>query len=156
MAHPLELSYRWQPPVVFASVAAIVMGSLLIRSGTPGWGSVLAVVVAGWALFLGVVWLRTRAYLLVEGTAMTVRRYRGTQELDGREVTRVREYVTGHGPCYLVWVGDARRPVHVPTGLLKAGHSTFFRWLQASAPHAELDKRSIRTRERLRERGQLG
>lgn len=46
-------------------------------------------------------------------------------------------------------------PYRVPTGWLRAAHSTLFDWILTWAPQAELDKGSRRTRQTLRERGAL-
>jgi hypothetical protein len=101
------------------------------------------------------VWLRTRAFLMVDGSKLTVRRYRGLHIVDGSQVQRVTEYFTRRGPCHKLTVESAggTHRFAVPTALLGTGHSTFFGWLLRHAPQAELDKRSQKTLEQLRIRG---
>ena len=71
MAHPLELSYNWHTPAFFASVAAAICVGVLARGQATGWIFALLVVVALWALIIGVIYLRTRAYLLIDGSALS-------------------------------------------------------------------------------------
>jgi hypothetical protein len=156
MAHPLELSYSWQPPVTIASVGAVVCVGIVLRSGAPGRWAVAAVIVALWALFLAVVWLRTRALLMVDGPRLTVRRYRQVHTVEAARLVRVQQFLTAHGPCYTLTTRDAdgkERRVVAPVALLRTGHSALFAWILAEAPHAELDRGSTRTLEQLRVRG---
>jgi hypothetical protein len=156
MAHPLELSYHWRPPVTIASVGLVVCVGIVLRSGAPGRWAVAAVLVALWALFLIVVWLRTRALLMVDGPRLTVRRYRRQHTVEGGRLVRVQQFLTAHGPCYILTTRDpAGRLLRVvaPVALLRAGHSTLFAWILAEAPQAELDRGSTRTLEQLRIRG---
>jgi len=158
MAHPLELSYHWQPPVTLASVGAFACVGIVLRSGAPGRGGVAVVLAVLWALFLALVWARTRSYLMVDGPRLTVRRFRHLQTVEGEQVVRVRQLMTAHGPCYALSTRepDGRdRRVVAPVALLRAGHSTLFSWILAQAPQAELDRGSMRTLEQLRIRGLL-
>lgn len=156
MAHPLPLSYNWRTPVLFASVGAIVCLGALARTRVTGWIPVALIVLALWAGFVGLVYLRTRAYLMVDGPTVTVRRYRGLHTVPADRLTAVSEFLTPHGPCYRLTVSDpdGRTARYVaPVALLQGGHSTLFAWILARAPHAELDKGSRRTLERLRIKG---
>ena len=155
---PLELSYRWQAPVVVSTVSLVVLVGLLVRSRAPGWLAAAAVLVALWLAFAAVVWIRTRAYLAVEDDVLVIRRFRALHRIDGASVRRVSEVLTPHGPSYALWVdGDdgRRHRCLAPVALLVAGHSTLFRWILRSAPAAELDKGARRTVDRLRSQGAL-
>jgi hypothetical protein len=156
MAHPLELSYHWQPSVTVASVGLVVCVGIVLRGGAPGRWAVAGVLLVLWALFLAVVWLRTRASLVVDGPRLTLRRYRRPHTVEGGRLVRVQQFMTAHGPCYTLTVRDPdgkERRVVAPVALLRAGHSTLFAWILAEAPQAELDRGSTRTLERLRIRG---
>jgi cell division protein FtsW (lipid II flippase) len=156
MAHPLELSYRWQPSVTIASVGLVVCVGIVLRSGAPGRWAVAAVLVVLWASLLAVVWLRTRAWLLVEGRRLTVRRYRRRHTVEADRLVHVRQFLTAHGPCYVLTTREpdgSQQRVVAPVALLRAGHSTLFSWILAEAPQAELDRGSTRTLEQLRIRG---
>ena len=159
MARPLELSYRWQAPVLIASVGLFACVGLVARGRAPGWVGVVGILVALWGMFLGVVWLRTRAHLEVDGTAVVVRRFRNLHRIEGADVLAVREYLTPNGPSYKLTVrtpdGASRRYV-APVALLRQGHATLFTWILAAAPQAELDRRSRRTLEELQVRGLVG
>ncbi len=72
MSHPLEQSYNWRTPATFASIAAVICVGALAHGQTNGWLPALLVVVALWALVVGIIYLRTRAYLMVDGTRLTV------------------------------------------------------------------------------------
>lgn len=157
MAHPLELAYQWQTPVVVSTVGLVAFVGLVARSRAEGWVAVVALLIGVWGLFLGVVWLRTRAYVEVDGSALVVRRYRSFARIEGSAVTAVQQIHTPHGPCYRLTASQpsvAGGPVRqvVPVALLRRGHATFFRWLAEAAPQAELDKGSRRMREELRRR----
>jgi hypothetical protein len=127
----------------------------LARTGPPGWGTVAVVVVLLWALLVASIYLRTRAFLQVEGSTLRVRRYKDLHTINGPQVQRVTEFLTRHGPCHKLTVqtetGTSR--FVVPTALLRTGHSTLFSWLLGYAPQAELDRRSAKTLEQLRMRG---
>lgn len=149
----LELSYNWRTPVTIASIGLVLCVLLLVRTQANGWLGVAAALVALWAVFLTVVWARTRARIEIDGPRLTVRKLRETHVLDGRKVVAVREYLTNSGPSYKVRLADEDRTYYVPTALLRQGHSTFFDWLLTYAPTAELDKRAQRTLDQLRTRG---
>jgi hypothetical protein len=154
MSTPLELSYHWQMPVALSTVVAALVIAF-VRQTHGGWLAVAAVVVLLWAAFLVSVYLRTRAYLRVDGSELTVRRYGGLHTVSGPQVSRVTEFLTQKGPCHklIVAAGDRTEKCAVPTALLVNGHSTLFGWLLRHAPQAELDKGSQKTLERLRLRG---
>lgn len=153
MAHPLELAYHWQPPVSIATIGAIVSITIVVRSQTEGWLAVALVLAGIWAIFMIIVWLRCRAYLMVDGPILSVRRYRRIHQLDGREVKAVSRYLTTHGAGFKIIIGSGARTFFVPAGLLKKGHTALFGWLLEWAPGAELDKGSRRTLEELQARG---
>ncbi len=156
MAHPLELSYNWQVPVLFSTVGLAICIGVLARGHLSGWLSVCLILAAIWAVFIALVWLRTRAYILVDGPVMWVRRYQGISEIDGRQVSRMTQFLTPNGPSYRIFAVDASgkegRYV-VPSALLRRGHSTLFEWILTWAPEAQLDKGSSKTLETLRVRG---
>lgn len=156
MAHPLEGSYQWRTPVLFASLGAVVCLGLLARSRVPGWVEVAGVLVSLWAILIGLAFVRTRASLMVDGDRLTVRRFRTFHTIAGADVTRVAQFATPTGPSYRLTVrradGRSRRLV-APVSLLRRGHPTLFAWILAYAPQAELDARSHKTLSRLQERG---
>ena len=156
MPHPLELSYNWRTPAFIASVAAAICVSALARSQMTGWVSALVVVLGLWALIVGVIFLRTRAYVLIEGSRLTVRRYRRFHTIEADDLMAVAEFVTPNGPSYRLTVrapdGGTRRIV-APVALLRGGPSALFTWILARAPEATLDKSSLKTLERLKTRG---
>ena len=158
MAHQLELSYNWRTPAFFATIGAFICGGAVIRGRVEGWAAAAALVVVLWVLFLGVLYLRTRAYLLVDGDRLTVRRYRGFTTVRAEDVQAVSEYLTPNGPSYRLTVrgpdGRNRRLV-APVSLLRDGRATLFAWILAEAPHAELDASSRRTVEALQSKGML-
>jgi hypothetical protein len=156
MAHPLELSYNWRTPAFFASLAAAICVGVLARGQMPGWVSALVVVVALWALIIGVMYLRTRAYLLIDGSRLTVRRFRTFHTFEAADLIAVTEFVTPNGPSYRLTVrapdGGTRRIV-APVALLRSGHPALFTWILARAPQARLDKGSLKTVAKLKTRG---
>jgi hypothetical protein len=156
MAHPLELSYNWRTPAFIASVAAAICVSALARGQVTGWVSALLVVVALWALIVAVIYLRTRAYLLIDGSRLTVRRFRTFHTIEATDLIAVVEFVTPNGPSYRLMVrtpdGGTRRIV-APVALLRGGHSALFTWILAQAPQATLDKGSLKTVAELKTRG---
>ena len=156
MAHPLELSYHWRTPVFVASVGAVTCAGIVLRGEAPGRWGVAAVLLALWVVFLVLVWTRTRAHLSVDGPLLTVRRVRQLHTVRGDQVVRVRQFLTPHGPSYVLYVRDEdgrERRLVAPVALLRGGHSTLFAWILAQAPQADLDRGSSRTREQLRVRG---
>jgi hypothetical protein len=156
MAHPLEPSYNWRTPALFASVAAVICIGALARGRVTGWVSALVVVVALWALIVGVIYVRTRAYLLVDGSRLTVRRFRKFHTIEAADLIAVAEFVTPNGPSYRLTVrtpdGNTTRIV-APVALLRGGHSALFTWILARAPQATFDKGSLKTLAKLKTRG---
>ena len=71
MAAPLELSYNWRTPAVIVTLGAVLCLAAVFRGRVDGWLPVAVLVVLVWALFLGVLYLRTRAYLRVDGPRLT-------------------------------------------------------------------------------------
>ena len=117
--HPLEQSYNWRTPAMFASIAAVICVGVLAR-GRVRW------LVAGacprcrvWALVISVIYLRTRAYLMVDGSRLTVRRYRKLTTIEAADLIAVSR------------VRDAERPelsahgTRLPTGRPRA---SWHRW----------------------------
>ena len=157
MSQPLRLSYNWQLPVILWTSGALLAIALLVRTRSAGWVGVALIVGAVWAIMVGLVYLRARAYLQVDGRQLTVRRFGRMHTISGPQVLRVGEFLTARGPCHRLTVtldgGTAKYTA--PTALLKTGHSTFFGWLLSQAPQAELDKGSRKTLEQLRIRGLL-
>jgi hypothetical protein len=157
--HPLEQSYNWRTPALFASIAALICVGVLVRGRMDGWLPALIVVVALWALVVGVSYLRTRAFLLVDGSLLMVRRYRTLHKIQAADLVAVNEFLTPSGPCYRLTVRDAdggTTRVVAPAALLRRGHSALFTWILAWAPQATLDKSSVKTVERLKARGLIG
>ena len=156
MAHPLELSYNWRTPALFASLAAAICVGALARGQVAGWVSALVVVVALWALVVGVIYLRTRAYLLIDGSRLTARRFRRFHTIEAADLISVSEFVTPNGPGYRLTLrapdGGTRRIV-APVALLRGGHSALFTWILTRAPQAGLDKSSLKTVANLKARG---
>jgi hypothetical protein len=158
VAHQLELSYNWRTPAFFATIGAFICAGAVIRGRVEGWAPATALVVVLWVLFLGVLYLRTRASLLVDGDRLTIRRYRGFTTVRAGDVQAVAEYATPNGPSYRLTVrgpdGRNRRLV-APVALLRDGRATLFAWILTEAPHAELDSSSRRTVEALQSKGML-
>jgi hypothetical protein len=155
MGQPLTLSYNWRAQLVFATVALLVCLGLLVRGRPVGWLSAAIVLVACWLAYCGVVWLRTRSFLLVEGRVLTTRRWRTLERVEGSRVRAVREVVTPAGPSYRLQFerNGVTSWVTVPTALLRGGQSTLFLWILSQAPDVSMDKRSRRTLEMLQTRG---
>ncbi|HEY5821220.1 MAG TPA: hypothetical protein VIT20_04555 [Propionibacteriaceae bacterium] len=155
MAHPLEVSYNWRTPVLFASIGVSICVGVLIRGQVRGWVSAVVVIFALWVAFVGLAYLRTRAYLMVDGPRLTVRRFRRFHTVEGAELVAVRQFLTPSGPSYALSVRGAGGPQRVvaPVALLRRGHATLFEWILAYAPDADLDKGSRKTLDQLRERG---
>ncbi len=158
MAHPLELAYNWRLPVAVSTVGLVACVGLLARSQVLGWVSAAVILVLCYAVFLGVVWWRTRAYLMVDGADLTVRTFRDFHRIEGARVVKMTQLLTPNGPSYRLTVRteDGRLARYTaPTALLRRGHSTLFGWILAWAPQTELDRGSRRTLQTLRERGAL-
>jgi hypothetical protein len=156
MAHPLELSYNWRTPAFIASAAGAICVGALARSQMTGWVSALVVVLGLWALVVGVMYLRTRAYLLIDGSRLTVRRFRRFHTIEAADLMAVAEFVTPNGPSYRLTVrapDEAIRRIVAPVALLRGGHAALFTWILARAPQATLDKGSLKTLARLKTRG---
>lgn len=150
----LESTRDPKTPLTVVSVVGVVLVFLLARSREPGWiGAALLVVllVAAYATFQV---LAGRVEIRVAGPSLTSRTWRGERTVDGADVTELREVVAGRSPDHQLVLADGRK-IPLPTGRVRAGHSTVFRWVAAYAPQAILDKRSSRTREVLQERGLL-
>lgn len=158
MAHPLDLSYNWRTPALFATLGAFICAGAVIRGRVEGWAASAALVVLLWAAFVGVLYRRTRAYLMVDGDRLTVRRFREFSTVRGEDVVAVTEYRTPNGPSYRLTIrgadGRTRRLV-APVALLRDGRATLFAWILAQAPQAELDAGSRRTIEALQSKGLL-
>lgn len=156
MAHPLELSYNWRPPFMFATIGVFVCLALVIRGRVNGWVSTAILLTLLWVAFLAITYLRTRASLMVDGSRLIVRRYRGYQTVEGADLVTVRQFLTASGPSYRLGVrgaaGQVRRLV-APVALLRQGHATLFAWILAYAPQAELDRGSRKTLVELQNRG---
>jgi hypothetical protein len=156
MPHPLELSYNWRTPVMFVSIAAVICVGALIRGQVSGWMPALVVVVALWALVVGLIYLRTRAFLLIDGSRLMVRHFRTFHTIEAANLIAVNEFLTPSGPSYRLSVrgpdGSTSRVV-APAALLRGGHSALFTWILTRAPQATLDKGSEKTVARLKTRG---
>ena len=156
MPHPLELSYNWRTPVTFASIAAVICVGVLIRGQVSGWVPALVVVVGLWALVVGLIYLRTRAFLLIDGSRLMVRHFRKFHSIEAANLVAVNEFLSPSGPSYRLTV---RRPdgstsqVVAPVALLRGGHSALFTWILTRAPQATLDQGSKKTVARLKTRG---
>ena len=115
--------------------------------------------VVAWAGFVASVLVRTRAYLMVDGSRLTVRNFRDLHTIEASQLISVSEFLSfRRGPSYRLTVRDAEGRKHryvAPTALLRGGHSTLFRWILTHAPQAELDRGSRRTVEQLQIRGLL-
>lgn len=150
---PLDVSYNWRAPAGLATAGLIVCVVVLARSKTVDWGTAVAGVVVVWAVFMAVVWSRTRALIEVDGDQLRVRRFVSTHVLDGSRVASVREYLTGKGPSYKVRLVDDTRTYYVPSAMVRQGQSRFLGWLLSHCPDADLDKGSRKTIDRLRTQG---
>ncbi len=158
MAHPLELAYNWRLPVAVSSVGLVACVGILARSQVVGWLSAAVVLLLCYLVFLAVVWVRTQAFLMVDGAVLTVRTFRAFHRIEGASVVKVTQFLTPSGPSYKLTVRGADGNLTrygAPTALLRRAHSTLFDWILTWAPQAELDKGSRRTLQTLRERGAL-
>ncbi len=155
MGKPLELSYNWRPSLVASTAALVICLLVLGLTRVTGWASVVALVTLIWATYAAAIYVRTRAFLRVDGPTLTVRHITSLHKLTGSQVKRVTESFTRQGPCHKLTVQTEAgvRRYQVPTALLQGGHSTLFTWLLQYAPQAELDKGSTKTLEQLRIRG---
>jgi hypothetical protein len=102
--HPLERSYNWRTPAAFASLAAVICIGILVRGRVNGWLPALVVVVALWALVVEIIYLRTRAYLLVDGSRLTVRRFRTFHTIEAADLVAVSEFLTPNRPSHRLTV----------------------------------------------------
>ena len=156
MPHPLEQSYNWRTPALFASLAASICVGVLVRGQVSGWLPAVVVVVALWALVVSVIYLRTRAFLLIDGSRLMVRHFRKFHTVEAANLVAVNEFLTPSGPSYRLTVrgpdGGTTRVV-APVALLRGGHSALFTWILTHAPQATLDKGSEKTVARLKTRG---
>ena len=116
MAHPLEQSYNWRTPAMFASIAALICVGVLARERVNGWLPALVIVVALWALVVSVIYLRTRAYLMVDGSRLTVRRYRKLTTIEAGDLIAVNEFVTPERPELSALGTRSRRADHAHRG----------------------------------------
>ena len=155
MSQPLPLAYNWQLPATAWTAGAAITLFLLAFRHPLGWVPVALAVVVMWAIFVGLILLRARAYLEIDGSRLTVRRFRDKHTISAADIVRVTEFLTARGPCHRLTVTQDGRTVRytVPTALLRTGHSTLFTWLLVHAPQAELDKSSHKTLERMRAMG---
>ena len=156
MPHPLEQSYNWRTPALFASVAASICVGVLVRGQVRGWLPALVVVVALWVLVVAVIYLRTRAFLLIDGSRLTVRHVRKFHTIEAADLVAVHEFSTPNGPSYKLTVRDpdgSTSRVVAPVALLRGGHSALFTWILTRAPQATLDKGSQKTAAQLKTRG---
>jgi hypothetical protein len=126
MAHPLEQSYNWRTPALFASIAAVICIGVLVRGKASGWLPALVVVVALWAHVVGLLYLRTRAFLMIDGPVLMVRHFRKFHTIQAADLVAVDEFLTPSGPNYKLTVrgsdGQTSRVV-APVALLRGGHS---------------------------------
>src|SRR5215211_4815075 len=156
MPQPLEQSYNWRTPVMFTSLAAMIVVAMLIRGKVSGWLPALVVVVALWTLAVGLFYLRTRAFLMIDGSVLMVRHVRKLHTIDAADLVAVNEFPTPNGPNYKLTVrgpdGQTSRVV-APVALLRGGNSALFNWIVARAPHATLAKGAQKTLARLKTRG---
>jgi hypothetical protein len=158
MARPLELTYSWRLPIAVASVGLVAGIAILARGQALGWVTAAVVLMLCYGTVLAVVWVRTQAYLRVDGPVLTVRAFLAYHEIEGSSLVKVAQVLTSRGPSYRLTVrGEDGRLARyaAPTALLRHGHSTLFGWILAEAPQAELDKGSRRTLQILRDRGAL-
>jgi hypothetical protein len=141
---------------LFASVAASICVGVLVRGQVRGWLPALVVVVALWALVVAVIYLRTRAFLLIDGSRLMVRHVRKFHTIEAADLVAVHEVSTPNGPSYKLTVRDpdgSTSRVVAPVALLRGGHSALFTWILTRAPQATLDKGSQKTAAQLKTRG---
>jgi hypothetical protein len=156
--HPLEQSYNWRTPSTLASIAALICIAALARGRVNGWLPALVLVVVAWALIVGIIYLRAQAYLMVDGSRLTVRRFWKLTTIEAADLVAVKEFLTPKGPSYRLSVrGSAGQITRVvaPVELLRGGHSALFTWILTQAPQADLDKGSQKTVALLKTRGLL-
>ncbi len=158
MAHPLPLADNWRTPAVVTSVGVVVCLGVVLRGDAAGKGGVAVVLVLLWASCLALVWARSRAYLMVEGSRITVRHVRALHTVEARDLVAVRQRTSASGPMYTLVCrrrDGTTASLVAPVALLQGGPSTLFRWLLAQAPQAELDRGSRRTVDQLQVKGLL-
>jgi hypothetical protein len=141
---------------MFTSLAAMIVVAMLIRGKVSGWLPALVAVVALWALVIGLIYLRTRAFLMIDGSVLMVRHVRKLHTVEAADLLAVDEFLTPNGPSYKLTVrgpdGQTSRVV-APVALLRGGHSALFTWILTRAPQATLDKGALKTLARLKTRG---
>ena len=139
MAHPLELSYNWRTPVLFATVGAFVCAAAVIRARMSGWVPALILVLVLWVILVVLIYARTRAYLLADGSRLTVRRFRTFHTVEADELiggepdldpersvvrahhARARREAAPQCRAHCPAEGRPADPVHVDTGPGTAG-----------------------------------
>ena len=127
----LGQSYNWRTPATFASIAVVICVGELARGRVNGWLPALVLVIVLWALVVSIIYLRTRAYLMVDGSRLTVRRFWKLTTIEAADLVAVKEFLTRNGPSY-------RLSVRGPDGHTRA-------LLPTQAPQADLDKGSQKT-----------
>ncbi len=158
MAHPLPLADNWRTPAVVTSVGVVVCLGVVLRGDAAGKGGVAVVLVLLWAACLVVVWARSRAYLMADGTRITLRHVRAMHTVEARDLVAVRQRMSASGPVYTLVCrreDGTTASLVAPVALLQGGPSTLFRWLLEQAPDADLDRGSRRTVDQLQARGLL-
>jgi hypothetical protein len=95
--------------------------------------------------------------MILDGPILRVRRYLHFHDVDARQVSAVKEFLTANGPSYRLTVQapDGESHCIVPSALLKKGHSTLFEWILTWAPEVALDKGSRKTIDQLRLGGMI-
>jgi len=104
LPHPLEQSYNWRTPTTIASIAAVICIGALTRGEVSGWLPALILVVALWAFVVALIYLRTRAFLLVDGSRLMARRFWKIHTINAADLIAVSEFITPNGPSYRLTV----------------------------------------------------
>lgn len=152
---PLRLTYDWQQPVFFTALPMIFCALYALFTGhETAWFAAFTIFLI-WLMYVGLVWLRTRAYLRIDDDdVLHVRRFFGMKTVRGEDVVKAKEVVNGRSPDVLLVCSDKRRIV-VPSSRLHGGHSVLFVWLFQHNPDVELDKGATRIVNALEEKGAL-